>query len=503
MRKTIIPLFTYLLFPSLLAAQGKEGNVWVLGYPPNPGFERPYLGGSLIKFGDGGIDTSQFAALRSMVSSSSIADKNGSLLFYSNGCDILNRNHEIMSNGENINNVVGGLYDLYCVNEPRAYGELQDMLILPFPKHNDLYTLIHIRYPVSGQAISQMKQSTVDMSLDGGLGGVVEKNEALFDERITNGYMTATRHGNGLDWWITVPEWHKTQKLVFLLDSLGLHGPEIQEGAGLLTGSGGYGQAAFSPDGTKYAEICFFQGQVLDFDRCSGKFSNPRVINYDSTGGNNYAGVAFSPNSRYMYISRSDSLYQFDMNASNFNDSRLTVAQYDGMPDSTFMKGSDFYTLLTAPDDKIYICPLQSKALHIIHQPNERGALCGFQKWGLELPTIHYGQLPNLPNFKLGAMDPPCNSMGCDTLPQTEDFFLFPNPATDYVVISNKKSTLGGALTFQLYDALGRLLIEETLDCLPHRIELADLPQAGYFYRVFSADSKRLTSGTLVKMSKN
>ena len=290
--------------------------------------------------------------------------------------------------------------------------------------------------------------------------------------------------------------------LVFLLDSLGLHGPDIQA-VGDLVGSGGYGQSAFSPDGTKYAEICFFQGQVLDFDRCSGKFSNPRLINYDSTGGNNYAGVAFSPNSQYMYISRSDSLYQFDMNASNFNDSRLTVAQYDGMPDSTFMKGSDFYTLLTAPDDKIYICPLQSKALHIIHQPNERGALCGFQKWGLELPTIHYGQLPNLPNFKLGAMDPPCSSMGCDTLPQTEDFFLFPNPATDYVVISNKKSTLGGALTFQLYDALGRLLIEETLDCLPHRIELADLPQAGYFYRVFSADNKRLTSGTLVKMSKN
>jgi len=60
-----------------------------------------------------------------------------------------------------------------------------------------------------------------------------------------------------------------------------------------------------------------------------------------------------------------------------------------------------------------------------------------------------------------------------------------------------------GVLTFQLFDALGRLLIEETLDCLPHRIELEDLPQAGYFYRVFSVDSKRLTSGTLVKMSKN
>jgi len=57
-----------------------------------------------------------------------------------------------------------------------------------------------------------------------------------------------------------------------LLDSLGIHGPDIQPNAGILTGSGGSGQAVFSYDGTKYAEVCFFQGQTLDFDRCTGKF---------------------------------------------------------------------------------------------------------------------------------------------------------------------------------------------------------------------------------------
>jgi len=61
---------------------------------------------------------------------------------------------------------------------------------------------------------------------------------------------------------------------------------------------------------------------------------------------------------------------------------------------------------------------------------------------------------------------------------------------------------MSGALTFQLFDAIGRLLIEQTLDCLPHRIELKDLPEAGYFYRVFSADGKRLSSGTLVKINR-
>ncbi len=85
MKKTFILLLLNGFLHNLLNAQGKEGNVWVLGYPPNPGFKRPYIGGSLVKFGGSDIDTSQFTALRSMISSSSIADEHGNLLFYSNG----------------------------------------------------------------------------------------------------------------------------------------------------------------------------------------------------------------------------------------------------------------------------------------------------------------------------------------------------------------------------------------------------------------------------------
>ena len=287
MKKTAIILLSYIVIPGLLAAQGKEGNVWMLGYPASPGFEKPYLGGSSVRFNNGGIDTLSFNVGGEMSSSTSISDDNGNLLFYSNGCEMYNREYQIMQNGNAI---------------------------------------------------------------------------------------TATRHGNGQDWWITFPGWRTNNYLVFLLDSLGLHGPDIQSVGAFPMGSGGYGQSTFSPDGSKYAEICFFQGQVLDFDRCSGKFSNARVINYDTIGGNQCGGVAFSPNSRYMYVSRCDSIFQFDMSVTDFNSTKQTIAQFDGIFDSTGLKGPGFYTLLNGPDDKIYInTPSSTKAFYIIQKPNESG----------------------------------------------------------------------------------------------------------------------------------
>jgi hypothetical protein len=499
MKKSIL-LFAFLcfIFSHTASAQNKEGYTWVLGYPPDPCCPAWFIDGSMINFSDNTPDTAKFLALRSMFSSCSISEESdGNLLFYSNGCDLINRNNEIMEDGENVNNVDG--YQLYCENGYKGYGELQDMIILPYPKHQGMYKSFHIRYPEAGQPVSEIRVSTVDMDKNNGLGAVIEKNIDLLDTYVVNGYMTAVRHGNGIDWWITIPEWRNTKKIVFLLDSLGVHGPDIQEKAGILTGSGGYGQAVFSPDGGKYAEICFFQGQLLDFDRCTGKFSRPQIIQFD-TAYNERAGVAFSPDSRYLYVSRTDSIYQYDLSAADFNASRLTIASDEGLDyDSTGLKNAHFYSMLLGPDGKIYIGgPGVTKALHIIHHPNERGAACGFERWGLELPTLHYGQLPNLPNFKLGATAPPCSDCGAPG--ELGGAAIFPNPATDYVVVSGTGGEGNAPLVFQLYDALGRLLIEEELGCLPARVELGDLPDAGYFYRVLGAGGGRIDSGTLAKV---
>lgn len=489
------------LFAGLLFGQGKEGNNWVLGYPVEPGSSSPLFGGSIVNFNGGKPDTSRFETDAGMSASGTISDENGNLLFYSSGCRVYNSLHQVMPGGDELGG--GEPFEAVCNTIPRAGHYAQWMVALPWPRNPGKYKLIQAWQTELFKVSDLILEANIDMELKNGLGDVTEKNKIISSGIQYTNFLSAVRHGNGIDWWITIPEWRTNEYCIFLLDSLGLHGPDIQDEAGVLTGSGGRGQAAYSPDGTRYAEVCFFQGQIMDFDRCTGRFSNPRVIQFDTSGANQCAGVAFSPNSRYLYVSRCDSLYQYDMAVEDFNSTRQTVAYFDGVIDSSGLKNPFFYTMLSGPDGKIYMnSPGSTKALHIIHHPNEKGIACDFQQSGLDLPTLHYGQLPNLPNFRLGALDPPCGSDGCDTLPVTASFSLFPNPATDHVVVSSPNPETGAASVFYLYDALGRLLMEERMDCLPHRIELADLPAAGYFYRVFGGSGQRLGSGTLVKMNR-
>ncbi|MBK6894735.1 MAG: hypothetical protein IPH00_16795 [Flavobacteriales bacterium] len=44
--------------------------------------------------------------------------------------------------------------------------------------------------------------TTIDMSLDSGLGGAVSKNEVLIADTLNEGRITAVRHANGRDWWV-------------------------------------------------------------------------------------------------------------------------------------------------------------------------------------------------------------------------------------------------------------------------------------------------------------
>jgi hypothetical protein len=68
------------------------------------------------------------------------------------------------------------------------------------------------------------------------------------------------------------------------------------------------------------------------------------------------------------------------------------------------------------------------------------------------------------------------------------------------VLICRQGEVQTGPFTFELYDALGRLMLEDAMETLPHRVYLNNLPEAGYFYRIFGNNGERLSNGTLVKV---
>jgi len=117
-----------------------------------------------------------------------------------------------------------------------------------------------------------------------------------------------------------------------------------------------------------------------------------------------------------MYVSAWDHIYQFDLQASNITPSRDTVAVYDGFeaPIGNTTYQTRFYLMQNTPNGKIYIsCPgVNSRYLHVIDQLDSAGVACNVLQHHIELPAYNLLGLPNLPNFRLGALP----GSPCDTL---------------------------------------------------------------------------------------
>lgn len=487
-----IAIFLFLL-SNLTQAQSLQGHNWIIGFSASENFPADSSGGLLMDFTSGSLVYSKVPLKNALASSSIISDTLGNLLFYSEGCGINRRDHTVMLGSDSINDHP---LQYFCINGS-GYSRTSGLIILPDPGGKRIYRVFHNAYYIKGLYGSQMRMTTVDMTLDNGMGRVTEKKKILIDSANII-YISAVKHANGRDWWIINSERGSNQKFVFLLDPFGIHGPEVIETGGVkLANPEAFGQMLFSPDGKKFLEITDSGGYICDFNRCSGKFSNCVKIDYFE-GPALCNNGAFSSNSRLLYVSTCDSIFQYDLQSPDFNQTRQLIAVQDGISDiyNTPYIGS----MTLAPDNKIYINqPTGGNKLSIIHQPNQQGLAAGFEKWGFDMPVFDDGeQFPNLPNHQLGADLSLCSD--CDTLSNPPlDLMLYPNPANTYTFIGGQVSQSDYPLKFQFFDMLGRLLLEENIICLPHRIATANLPAAAYSWRAVNQSGNKIRQGVLVK----
>ena len=83
-------------------AQSKADYQWVVGYSSSP--VRPDFGNTLFDFGKDTVAYIKYESEANFyLTNASIADEDGNLLLYTNGCAIYNSDHEIIVNGDDIN----------------------------------------------------------------------------------------------------------------------------------------------------------------------------------------------------------------------------------------------------------------------------------------------------------------------------------------------------------------------------------------------------------------
>lgn len=400
-----IPLLAFLLLQNHASQAQKHDYIWLGSYYPT---------NSMVDFN---IFPPKIYPLQinypMYLENLPISDAEGNLIFYSNGCNIRNRENKTMRGGDSLN--FGADYDLYCLSG--SYSFSHGIIALPF--HND-YHVFQIR---NGDWDSlnarcgamDLLWTKIDMNRQNGLGEVLFKDSLVLSDCFQR--ICAARHANGRDWWIFAPTNNSDLIYRFLLQPDGLSGPWVQQITNPTAYNGPfYGWAATSPDGKKIV-LCgaFSKAAVYDLDRCSGLLSNLFVLHQNPYG----HAFGFSPDSRYVYMSTDTvtRIYQYDLYAKDPAASGIQVA-FTEYPFGSNINQNIFNVFLNGPDGKIYVTNGGRTNLHRIDFPNRRGLACGMRRAVLTLPGSNFGIGIYYPNYRLGPLDrSPCDTLGLDNRP--------------------------------------------------------------------------------------
>ena len=372
MNLTILRCLAVLLLTVPAYAQ-KQGNIWYFGRQAGLDFNAGApVAGIPVALTDGQIDTYEGCA--------TIADQNGQLLFYTDGISVWNRDHQRMPNGT-------GLH-----GDPSA---TQSGVILPVPKNSDRYFVFTVDDEAGPFGV---QYSTVDLSLDGGLGDVTIKNVPVLAP--TTEKITATQHANQTDLWLVTHAYESDAFYAYRVTEAGVDvaNPVISRVGAVHSGGlprpAGY--LKISSDGSRLAlaipgEVNSIV-EVFDFDNTTGQVSAP--ITLTGFSGQGAYGIEFSPNGQLLYVSDADyfevfvprNLYQYDLTAADIAASRTIVAT------DVALAG-----LQIAIDGKIYVSRASSEYLGVINQPDQPGVACDYVSEGVYLGgrTAEYG----LPTF--------------------------------------------------------------------------------------------------------
>jgi hypothetical protein len=500
--KLIIFYIALLCFVQLQAQVPNQGlnNNRLMGYNYTPS-PPPQLYEGLKLNSYTGVETkdSVWLPFEFYINSSNMSNMDGDLQIYTNGFKIANGQHEVIANGDSltfISNEIAShapFYDWYPYGAPIQ----QTTVIIPIPEKQDQYYIFenHLQdipnMPLTSPTAYNLLLHKVEKDSLTTDFYVSMKNHQYLIDTLDIGMLSAVKHGNGRDWWVIVHKypWVKYYKLLITPDT-------IYQSMGNFPGPQAWidaGNIGFSKDGKLYGRVqqASWLGRVYDFNRCTGDFSNLR---YDTVlSSYSHAGNAFSPRGKYFYFSESGKIWRYNLQAANFAASKELVYTHTGFIDPIFNLPSNYWTMDTPNDGRIYI--IGSSSIHrqswIDYPDTPNVADVGFHHYEYVLPRPNNGTNTYHPNYHLGAdIGCPCDTL--NTAVKQIDRFkslglkLYPNPTDELFTISYEslKENLG---SLYIYDVMGKEVHRQYLSPWSNtqHIDVSKLPPGVYGVRVF------------------
>ena len=369
-----------------------------------------------------------------------ISDTTGSLLFYTDGVTVWNKNHQVMTNGTNLN------------GDPSS---TQSAIIVTKPGSNTQHYVFTMDETGGSDGL---QYSIVDMTLAGGAGDVDSTNKNIPVESFMTEKLIAVQRLGTQDFWIAAHKWGTDEFYVYSLTLTGFQSTPIISHTGMVHNTSviqnTYGQMKFNVCGNRLALAAGYMDtvEIFDFDNATGIVSNPVTL---PLGAHVY-GVEFSKNSHYLYVSTYDpsaTLVQFDLTSGNAASILASKTTLSTTP--------DIYALQLANDGKIYVTRSWSSYLGVINFPEIAGVGCNYVDNGVNLDPNFTGITSSLGLPALTASylrgEAYCTITNISESPDNSPIAeIYPNPSEgNFTLQFSKENAPVGII---VYDQSGRVV---------------------------------------------
>jgi hypothetical protein len=302
----------------------------------------------------------------------SYSDKNGNLIFYTDGIHIWNSSHSAIGSAP--------IFPTFATAYNQKITSLHGIIGAPYPGHPNMYFIFCASANEDRGIYNFVRYVILDLN-----SGTVSPAQNLISPEFVSEGLTIVPHCNGNDFWVishSEKQANTSNFYVYLLSQLGLCGtPVLSANFSYIvdvvsTIKGSPDNLHVATAGGSYANINSADIGIYDFDNSTGVVANEQIL--DIAGYSDFNGCSFSPDSKQLYASGYSAIAQFDLTGAN--------------PPVIIGTNIGFNTYLQlGPDDAIYMDGSNINLTTRIVNPNTSNNVGGVQRDVLDFNSINSG----------------------------------------------------------------------------------------------------------------